>query len=425
VNALFRLYDCYFVRHRALTAASVIFVVALVCGFATGFWLLFRLAYVVVVAVPLSYLWARLNLWGLDVTVERRVDRLQEGQSTEDRITVRNRSWVYKLWLEVDDPSELPGRAVKRVVALGPRRSRSWRVSTVCTRRGLYSLGPPTVTTGDAFGLFRLTRRFGYRQRILVYPRAIELPNFYVPPANLPGEGRFRRRTHYVTPNASGVRQYQYGDSFNRIHWPTTARTNELMVKLFELDPASDIWVILDLEERVHAGSDEDSTEEYAVRIGASIARYFLMANRSVGYLGLGSTFDLEEAERGAQHYMRILEHLALARAEGESPLADLLTAESRRFGRHTTVVVITPSTSEDWVLSLQSLAQRGVKVAAILLEPSTFGSADNSLLVFGALAAGDVYTYLVKRSDDLVQALGSGIDSRQMRTAWKAGVQP
>jgi hypothetical protein len=65
------------------------------------------------------------------------------------------------------------------------------------------------------------------------------------------------------------------------------------------------------------------------------------------------------------------------------------------------------------------------VKVAAILLEPSTFGSADNSLLVFGALAAGDVYTYLVKRSDDLVQALGSGIDSRQMRTAWNAGVQP
>jgi uncharacterized protein (DUF58 family) len=425
VNALFRLYDFYFVRHRALTAASVIFVVALVCGFATGFWLLFRLAYVVVVAVPLSYLWARLNLWGLDVTVERRVDRLQEGQSTEDRITVRNRSWVYKLWLEVDDPSELPGRAVKRVVALGPWRSRSWRVSTVCTRRGLYSLGPPTVTTGDPFGLFRMTRRFGYRQRILVYPRAIELPNFYVPPANLPGEGRFRRRTHYVTPNASGVRQYQYGDSFNRIHWPTTARTNELMVKLFELDPASDVWVILDLEEKVHAGGGEDSTEEYAVRIGASVARYFLMANRSVGYLGLGPTFDLEEAERGPQHYMRILEHLALARAEGESPLADLLTAESRRFGRHTTVVVVTPSTSEDWVLSLQSLAQRGVKVAAILLEPSTFGSADNSLLVFGALAAGDVYTYLVKRSDDLVQALGSGIDSRQMRTAWNAGVQP
>ena len=425
MNALLRLYDFYLIRHRSLTAMSVIFVLALTCAFATGFWLLFRLAYLILATVPLSYLWARLNLWGLEVTAERRVDRLQEGQATEDRITVRNRSWFSKLWLEVDDPSDLPGRAVKRVIGLRPGGYRSWRVSTVCARRGLYSMGPPTVTTGDPFGLFRLTRRFGYGQRILVYPRAIELPNFYVPSARLPGEGRFRRRTQYVTPNASGVRQYQYGDSFNRIHWPTTVRTNELMVKLFEMDPASDVWVVLDLEAKVHAGSGDDSTEEYAVKIAASVARYFLMANRAVGYLALERTFDLEEAERGAQHYMRILEHLALADAEGDSALADLLTAEARRFGRHTTVVVVTPSTDEDWVVGLQSLAQRGVKVAVILLEPSTFGSPDNSLLVFGALAASDIYTYLVKRSDDLAQALGSGIDSPWVAAARNAEVRP
>jgi uncharacterized protein (DUF58 family) len=174
----------------------------------------------------------------------------------------------------------------------------------------------------------------------------------------------------------------------------------------------------------VRVGSGDDSTEEYAVRIAASVARYFLMANRSVGYLALGHTYDLEEPERGAQHYVRILEHLALASAEGESPLADLLAAEGRRFGRHTTVVVVTPSTDESWVLGLQSLAQRGVKVAAILLEPSTFGSADNSLLVFGTLAASDIYTYLVKRSDDLAQALGSPPQAGQMGAGWRAGVR-
>jgi len=183
--------------------------------------------------------------------------------------------------------------------------------------------------------------------------------------------------------------------------------------------------VALDLQAKAHVGRGDDSTEEYAVRIAASVARYFLMANRSVGYLALGRTFDLEEAERGAQHYTRILERLALARAEGDSPLADLIAAEARRFGRHTTVVVITPSTNEDWVLGLQTLAQRGVKVAAILLEPGTFGSPENSLLVFGALAAGDIYTYLVKRSDDLARALGSGIDSDPMTPRWWMEARP
>ena len=63
--------------------------------------------------------------------------------------------------------------------------------------------------------------------------------------------------------------------------------------------------------------------------------------------------------------------------------------------------------------------------MAAILLEPSTFGSPENSLLVFGALTAGDIYTYLVKRSEDLARALGSGIDSLPAGVGWKTGAGP
>ncbi len=433
MQTLLRLYAFFLVRNRALTALSLIFVLSLVCAFATGFWLLFRLAYLILVAVPLAYLWGRWNLSGLEVTAERRVERAQEGQYTEERITVRNRSWFSKVWLEVEDPSDLPGHNARRVVTLSPRGYRSWKVATLCGRRGLYTLGPLTVTSGDPFGIFRFNRRFGFRQRLLVYPRAVDLPNFYVPPAHLPGEGRFRRRTHYVTPNVSGVRQYQPGDSLNRIHWPTTARTNELMAKVFELDPASDIWVVLDLERAVHVGTGDASTEEYAVKIAASVARYFLMVNRSVGLLALGRTYDLEEPERGAGQYMRLLEALALARAEGDVPLADLLMREGKRFGRHTTVLVVTPSTDERWVESLQSLAQRGVKLAAVLLEPSTFVPAEgppeggdrSSLLVFGALAASDIYTYLVKRSDDLAHALATGIEAGTVGASWGAGRMP
>ena len=407
-----RLYRTLLVRHRALTVVAVLFVISVVSGFSTGFWLLFRLAYLIAVAVPIAYLWGRLNLRGLEVAVERMGDRLVEGQYAEERISVRSRSLFSRLWLEVEEPSDLPDHRATRVISLGPRGYRSWKMATLCPRRGVYTLGPLTVSTGDPFGLFRFTRTFGGRRRLLVYPQAVELPNFYVPPALLPGEGRFRRRTHYVTPNAAGVRPYQYGDGLSRIHWPTTVRTNELMVKLFELDPSSDIWVVLDLQRRVQAGSGDDSTEEYGVKIAASVARYFLMANRTVGYMAAGARVDIEEAERGAQHYTRILEALALAQATGDVPLASLLNLEGKRFGRHTTVVVITPSTDESWVVSLQSLAQRGVKVATVLLEPSTFGADASALLVFGALAASDIYTYLVKRSDDLGAALGSGIEA-------------
>ena len=407
-------YDALIRRHLSLTVLGLIFFVCLMSALSTGFLLPARLAYVVLLSIPVAYFWARANTRDLQVTVERPQDRLQEGQEFQERITVKNLSWLTKLWLEVEDPSDMPGHSARQVITLGPRESRTWRTSTLCRLRGLFSVGPVRITTGDPFGFFRYTNTYGRPQHVLVYPRATELPNFYVPPANLPGEGRFRRRTHYVTPNASGVREYEPGDSFNRIHWPTTARTNQLMVKLFELDPASDIWVVLDLDKSVQVGEGEEGTEEYAVRLAASIARFFLVANRSVGFISYGNRLFVENAERGAQHFTRILEALALSRAVGDVPLGTLITEEGKRFGRHTTVVVVTPSTSEDWVASLQFLAERGVKVAAVLLEPSTFGGSENALMVFGSLAASDVYTYLVRRSDDLITALALGLEGSE-----------
>jgi uncharacterized protein (DUF58 family) len=264
------------------------------------------------------------------------------------------------------------------------------------------------VTSGDLFGLFRRSRNFGTTQQVLVFPRAEELASFGVPPALLPGEGRQRRPTQTITPAAFGVREYHPGDSYNRIHWRTTARTGELMVKLFELDPASDVWLVLDLGRSVQAGQGDDGTEEHAVRIAASVARFLLSAKRRVGYIAQGDRHHVDEAERGLGQYTRILESLALARAEGATPLADLLNQEGRRFGRHATVVVITPSTDESWIASLQELRSRGVKTAAVVLEPGTFGGTGNALLAYSALAAAGVLTYLVKRNDDLNAALAS-----------------
>jgi uncharacterized protein (DUF58 family) len=393
-------------RNRLLSLIIVLFAIAWTLAFATGFWLLFRFTYVLLIAVPLSYVWSRFNVNGLEVNVDRLVDRAQVGQKAEGRITVRNPSWFPRIWLEVDDPSELPGATPRRVITLGARRRNSWSTETVLTRRGVYRVGPVTVTSSDPFGLFKVSRSYGGRGQIIVYPPFIDLPNFNVPPASLPGEGRFRKRTHYVTPNASGVREYVYGDSFNRIHWPSTARTGKMMVKMFELDPASDIWVILDLNGRVQAGSGDESTEEYGVTIAASVAKHFLNANRNVGYMAFGTRLDMIEVERGGQQMTRILEALAMAEARGDVPVGDLLAVEGKRFGRHTTVVLITPSTDEKWITSLLMLTQRGVKVAVVLLEASTFGAKTNSLMVVSQLTAADIWTYLVKQGDNLSTTL-------------------
>ena len=413
-------------REQSVVIALSVVVLCVLVGLATGFWLLFRVAYVVGFAIPLLFLWSRAMVRGLEVEVFRRTHRVSQGQPLEGRIVLRSTSIWPKIWLEIEDQSSVPGHRSKRVVTLGSHGVDAWTYRTPTRRRGLYELGPVTVTARDPFGFFRLSRTFGHTDTVLVYPNAPELPNFYIPPANLPGEGRFRRRTHNVTPNVAGIRPYEPGDSYNRIHWPSTARTGELMVKLFELDPASDIWLLLDLQGSVHhAQEDDDNTEEAAVSLAASIARYFINANRSIGLIEFGEDLRVDEPDRGANQYTRILESLALAKANGDVPITNLLTEESRRFGRHTTVVVVTPSTNEEWPLTLMALQSRGVKVAAVLLEAETWGAPESSLNVYGSLAAGGVYTYSVKRTDDFSRVLGVGGEAPVDHVASGPGRQP
>jgi len=354
-------------ERRTLTLVVMILLTCVFVAFGTGFWLLFRLVYIIAMAVPAAWLLVWWNTRDIDAEVDRKTARAQVGQEAQEIIEVRNKSFLPKVWLEVEDPSDLPGHRSKRVVIIPPRRSRNWVVNTPLRRRGLFDWGPLRLTAVDPFGLFRKVREVGGQQQILVYPAVVDLPHFQAPPANLPGEGRFRKRTHYITPNASGIREYAPGDAFNRIHWRSTARTGELMVKTFELDPASDIWVILDLERRVNAGREEESTEEYGVRIAASVARHYVVNNRPVGLMTFGRDLRVLEPERGQQQLTRILETLAMAYAVGDAPLGSLLMEEQRRFGRHTTLVVITSATDDHWLSAIQSLTQRGVRAAVVL----------------------------------------------------------
>ena len=84
------------------------------------------------------------------------------------------------------DASDLPGHVTNRVVTLGSHGVDVWRYQTPTLRRGLYSLGPVTVTSADPFGFFRMSRTFGEPIDVLVYPNAPELPGLYLPPASLP-----------------------------------------------------------------------------------------------------------------------------------------------------------------------------------------------------------------------------------------------
>jgi len=375
------------------------------------------------------------------VTRQTRSRRSQVGKLAEERFVVENTGPLPKLWLEVRDHSELPGHRVSRVVnSLRARHQRSWAVKTICYRRGRFMLGPVAIYSGDPFGLFLLKRDIRLAGHIVVYPPTFELSGFAPRIGQVSGGDALRRRTHYVTTNVAGVRDYVPGDSFNRIHWPSTARTGRLIVKEFELDPMADIWLFLDLEKRVHMGRVAESvpdltlppllrvlrddssrieldpsTEEYAIAITSSLAKHFLDRGRSVGMVTYARRTQREfaQTDRGERQQARLLGMLAVARAEGNIPLAQVLSAETVHFTRNTTAIAITSSVDADWVVAMRHLATRGVRPVAVVIDPSSFVqdvSASRyeraTRRVVADLVASRIPTYLVRNGDALEVAL-------------------
>jgi len=393
-------------RHHNLFFVGIAFGTTVGLAIATGHWMFYRASYVLGALVPLCLLWARLQIRGLEVTVERTNERLQVGQELEARVRMKSRSLFTKLLLELEDRNDMPGEPARAVVTVPAKSNKNWKVQVRCERRGAFTVGPVRVTTGDPFGLFRFSRDFGKRQPLLVLPKPEELPYFWSPSAQLPGEGPVRKRTHYVTPNAATVREYYPGDSYNRIHWRSTARLGRLMVKTFEMDPTSNIWVALDLHGGSQAGTGDDSTEEYGVRVATSLAHHFLEADRMLGLMVHGTEKLTLDPARGSKQYGRILEALATARAGGDVPLSGVLGEEARAFGRNTTLIVVTPSVNDEWLAALEEIMHHGTRTVVVYLDPESFGG-EPSQDTIAMLTATGILTYVLRAGSDIGLTLG------------------
>jgi len=401
----------------------------LIAALATGRDLFYNLTYLIAAIIVLSYLWTWTSIRWVHVTRYLWAKKAEVGRTSEERFMVRNTSLLPKLWLEIRDHSDLPDHQASQVLnSFGARKERGWTVRTLCRQRGRFTLGPVTLTTGDPFGLFKMQRELSQTSTIIVYPAIVELTAFATPTGQLPGGEALHRRTHYVTTNVRGVRDYVPGDSFNRIHWPSTARKGHLIVKEFELDPLADVWLFLDMDRAAQAELEwkpvletrepallwtkrpglelAPSTEEYGATITASLAKHFIVRNRAVGLITYAQQREVIPADRGQRQLSKILETLAVIKGTGRIPLAQVLAAEGMHLVRGTTVIVITSSPDKNWVAASRHLEQRGLRVIAVLIARDSFGGERGMEEVTAELAAGGAPTYVVREGEDLAEAL-------------------
>ena len=398
-------------------------VVTLGTGMATGFGLFYRLLYVLGITVLASYAWNWLSLRGLNTVAGDRTRQAQVGESIDEAITVTNSSVLPKYALEIQDQTDLPGYTGGIVTGLFGGKIGTWQVKMPARKRGRYILGPLKVSNIDPFGLFRRERQFGGAEPVLVFPRTHDLSEFRVPPSELSGDSSVRRRAHNVTPQVSTIRDYAPGDSLSRVHWNSSARLGKLMSKEFDLGRAAEVWVAVDLDRNVQAGEMEESTDEYAVSIAASLAKRHVDAGLPVGLLSEGDNRYFLPAEVGAGQFQRIMQLLALSRAEGTTPLEVMIANEEPLWTHLSTVIVVTSSPRPAWVSALRELTRKGVRVVVVLVDAASFGSPIATLDVLGDVVEAGMPVYIVGKGDDIPSALARRRPTRDAVGSVEAGV--
>ena len=375
-------------------------------GMATGFDLSVRLYYSLGVLVVAGWFWARSSSGRMTARVERPKGPFTVGDTITETVVLHNGGGTPKAWIEVEDRTDLPGIQFKRIASLGMLVAFDrFNMSGTITRRGEYTIGPLVARTSDPFSMFPQEVVFGNEESVLVYPKIINIPDFASPSIHLIGDNSRRQRVRVFSTDVVSVREYEPGDAMGRIHWLSTAKTGDLMVKQFDQGSSSEMWVLFDQHIDSQVVDGDESTDEMAATVAASVIDKYNRGALPVGYLAHGSQSFLALPDRTMHQREQILRHIAASRPVGEITLLDSLTELERDLGQNTSLIVITAARDGSWIEALTGLAKRGVRVSTVLIDRASFGG-DSNADALERLAASGVSTYPLARDDSISNAL-------------------
>ncbi|MGZ8716327.1 MAG: DUF58 domain-containing protein, partial [Gaiellaceae bacterium] len=382
-------------RGRAVLALGLVVYVA---AWVFGSRALYPVATGLVLAVLGAVAWVRLSSRPVSVSRHGVVRDLVEGDD----------AWI---WLEVYTTSAVPPPTLvahERPGRLGERRvelASSWGGGPHSARyqlnripRGRYLFDAVRLTIEDPFSLARAELVQGEPQALVVYPRLVALDRLFSEGGAHAQEGRrllLQRQTGF---ELHSVRDYAHGDSLRKVHWRSTARRGQLMVKELEDAPRAEVAVLLDGDATAVVGE----SFEVAVRAAGSILQAHHRRRRRCALVVNSAARETQTVATDA-NWRRALELLAAAEPTARTPAFALLQADGGVAARSLELVVVTSRIDVPLVdrLVQRALSRRGVSLVYVETAPGP----QPQLL---RLQAAGIPVAVVRSGEDLAAALGA-----------------
>ncbi len=355
-------------RGRAFLSAGV---TASVCAILLGQRDLLRVGLLLIVLPMATAMLANRARYLLSCAREISPTRVQSGQTATVSLHLQNPGRVPTglMLLEDQVPYVLGSRPRFVLDQLRPRWQRSMVYTVRSEVRGRYPIGPLTVRLSDPFGFVELNRAFTARATLVVTPVVVPLP-----PVRLSGDwsgtGDNRPRAFAAAGTEDiTVREYRTGDDLRRIHWRSTARTDELMVRREEQPFQSRASLVLDTRGVAHRGSGPASSFEYAVSACASIGSHLADQGFTVRLLtdearGIDSAWH-DRGLSGPVEMQLLMDSLAVVNTSSRTHVA---AASAERHASGLVIAILGATTTTD-VAALSTLRAGASRALAILVD--------------------------------------------------------
>jgi uncharacterized protein (DUF58 family) len=380
---------------------------ALLLGCATylGAWAfgskpLYPVALGLLAAVLLAWLWTRLA--GRPSALRRRLPQLDRfaGEDVHVWVALERHKRLVPATFVV---RERIGKLGVRETTVPPRGVASYVLEGL--PRGRYAFEECTVAVEDPLGLARLEEPVEAPGALLVYPRLVELDGLFSDAGALALNGRrllLRRPSGF---DLHSVREYERGESLRKVHWPSTAKRQQLMVKELEDAPRDEVAVVLDVDP---AGVVGDSFETQVRAAGSILMAHGRRGRRAVLVVN-SPRKEQERIHPGDLEGRQALELLAAVEPEPGPPLHALL-GEDGPAGRGLELAVVTATLSPRLVMRLVERTAGRRSISLVLVDAASFGERRMRSVYPGLLAlqAAGVTVAVVSAGDDLAAVLSA-----------------
>ncbi len=301
--------------------------------------------------------------------------RVEVGQTARVTLRLRNASRVPTGTMMLEDSlpyslGERPRLVLERLLGGG---SSAVTYTVRADRRGKYDIGPLIVRITDPFGLIELTRTYPSTDHLTATPRIVRLPAVRLP-GEYTGHGDNRSRAVAVHgDDDAATREYRHGDDLRRVHWKSTARVGELMVRREEQPWDSRAVITMDLRSAGYRGDGPASSFEWSVEATAAVAAHLQMSGYKLRMVSEAVDLTPETAVQA-----NILDHLAEVGTRRTASM-DALVERIKRGDRGGLVIGVFGMMSVQEAARLATLRTSGTTCIAVLVDSSTWMSLPES----------------------------------------------